>query len=126
MISFRKYDTGRSRLSMPMFRASPMVGGRRDEARRKPQSALCSDMLDPRCRGLPPIAGDAPRHDYRLVGRALKPGSRSYTWTIVREEKPSVPIMQSLVTFRSLADAHVAGSAALDKFRTHQALSAKR
>jgi hypothetical protein len=30
------------------------------------------------------------------------------------------------VTFRSMADAYVAGTVALGKFKTHQALSAKR
>jgi hypothetical protein len=52
--------------------------------------------------------------------------SKSFGWTILQEDNGHVPIMQSLVTFRSMADAHVAGTVALGKFKTHQALSAKR
>ena len=50
---------------------------------------------------------------------------RASGWTILREDNGHVPIMQSLVTFRSIADAHVAGTVALGKFKTYQALSAK-
>ena len=59
-----------------------------------------------------------------MVGAAK--GVRSYVWAIVRNDDiDCIPIMQSSATFRSLADAHAEGSVALDKFRTHQTLSAK-
>ena len=60
-----------------------------------------------------------------MVG-ATKHAAKSYGWAIVRNDDVArVPIMRSLVTFRSLADAHAAGSVALEKFRTHQAMFAK-
>jgi hypothetical protein len=84
-------------------------------------------MSDSRYRRLRPIGGDSPSAGYRLVVGAAKCGVRSYVWAIVRNnDTEHAPIMQSLVTFRSLADAHTAGSVALEKFRTHQAMSTRR
>ena len=83
-------------------------------------------MVEFRPRRRPPIAGDTPGREYRLVVGALKPGARSYLWTIIRDEKPSVPVKRSVETFRSLADAHAAGSVALREFRSEEAQSAKR
>jgi hypothetical protein len=94
------------------------------EARREQRPAVYSDMLDSPPRPTP-IAGDA-RPDFRLVVRASRPGSKLFVWTILQEDHDCIPIMQSSVTFRSLADAHMAGTVALDKFRTHQTMSAKR
>jgi hypothetical protein len=82
-------------------------------------------MPDSQLGRLPPIAGDT-LPGYRLLVHASKHSSKSFGWTILQEDNDRVPIMQSLVTFRSMADAHVAGTVALGKFRTHQALSAKR
>jgi hypothetical protein len=84
------------------------------------------DMSESHLRSMPPIADDMLRTDFRLMVRASKPGSKLFVWTILREDQDCIPIMQSSTTFRSLEDAHVAGSVALDKFRTHRALSAKR
>jgi hypothetical protein len=95
------------------------------EVRRKPQSALLSRMLDSQLGRLPQIAGDT-GPDFRLMVRASKSGSKLFVWTILQEHHDCIPIMQSSVTFRSLADAHVAGAVALRKFRIHQALSVKR
>jgi hypothetical protein len=61
-----------------------------------------------------------------ILVHASNHNSKSFGWTILQEDNDHVPIMQSLVTFRSMADAHVAGTVALGKFKTHQALSAKR
>ena len=82
-------------------------------------------MPDSQLGRLPPIAGDT-LPGYRLLVHASKHSSKSFGWTILQEDNDHVPIMQSLVTFRSMADAHVAGTVALGKFKTHQALSAKR
>jgi hypothetical protein len=65
----------------------------------------------------PPIAGDAFRHDYRLVVGALKLGSKTYGWKIVREDADHIAVRHSIVPFRSLSDAHDAGMIALDLFR---------
>ena len=82
-------------------------------------------MPDSQLGQLPPIAGDT-LPGYRLLVHASNHNSKSFGWTILQEDNDHVPIMQSLVTFRSMADAHVAGTIALGKFKTHQALSAKR
>jgi hypothetical protein len=82
-------------------------------------------MPDSQPGRLPPIAGDT-LPSYRLLVHVSKHSSKSFGWTILQEDNDHVPIMQSLVTFRSMADAHVAGTVALAKFKTHQALSAKR
>jgi hypothetical protein len=71
------------------------------------------------------MAGDT-LPGYRLLVHASNHNSKSCSWTILQEDNDRVPIMQSLVTFRSMADAYVAGTVALGKFKTHQALSAKR
>ena len=71
------------------------------------------------------MAGDT-LPGYRLLVHASNHNSKSFSWTILQEDNDRVPIMQSLVTFRSMADAYVAGTVALGKFKTHQALSAKR
>ena len=71
------------------------------------------------------MAGDT-LPGYRLLVHASNHNSKSFSWTIFQEDNDRVPIMQSLVTFRSMADAYVAGTVALGKFKTHQALSAKR
>ena len=78
------------------------------------------DMSESHLRSMPPIADDMPRTDFRLMVRASKPGSKLFVWTILREDQDCIPIMQSSTTFRSLEDAYVAGSVALDKFRTHR------
>ena len=84
-------------------------------------------MADFRPRRQRKIAGDSPSAGYRLVVGAAKHGTRRYIWAIVRnDDNDRVPIMQSSVTFRSLADAHNAGSIALEKFRAHEAMTAER
>jgi hypothetical protein len=84
-------------------------------------------MSDPRYRRWRQIAGVSPSAGYRLVVGAAKYGVKSFGWAIVRnDDTERVAIMQSSTTFRSLADAHNDGSVALEKFRTHQAMSAKR
>jgi hypothetical protein len=95
------------------------------EVRRIPQSTLLLRMLDSQLGRLPQIAGDA-RPNFRLMVRASKPGSKLFVWMILQEDHDCIPIMQSSVTFRSLADAHVAGAVALLKYRIHQALSVKQ
>jgi hypothetical protein len=82
-------------------------------------------MSESHLRCMPPIAGEN-LTGYRLLVHASKHSSKSFGWTILQEDNDHVPVMQSLVTFRSLADAHAAGIVALRKFRTHQALSANR
>jgi hypothetical protein len=83
------------------------------------------EMSESHLPSLPPIVGEN-LTSYRLLVHASKHNSKSFGWTILQEDNDHVPVMQSLVTFRSLADAHAAGIVALRKFRTHQALSANR
>jgi hypothetical protein len=84
-------------------------------------------MSDSRYRRQRKITGDSPSAGYRLLVGATKHGAKSFGWAIVRnDDNDRVPIMQSTVTFRSLADAHAAGSIALEKFRAHEAMTAER
>jgi hypothetical protein len=84
-------------------------------------------MSDSLRRHLLPIASDTVGPEYRLVVGATKHGSKSYVWAIVRDDDIARrAVRQSVDPFRSLEDAHAAGSVVLREFRSEEARSAKR
>ena len=78
--------------------------------------AIVGDMtLPPDSSPLPPTGG---RPGFRVVVKARISGARAYVWEIVRDDGVTTrPVSQSAGSFRSMEEAHAAGTIALAEAR---------